>query len=87
MRTVLEWAQSSYELVVIDAPSPGLVSDSIPLMRQVDGVVVVGRVGRDSVGELRRLRVDLAKLRVEVVGVVANFVRGVRGRRYSVSRG
>jgi polysaccharide biosynthesis transport protein len=87
MRRVLEWAQSSYEFVVIDAPSPGLVSDSIPLMRQVDGVIVVGRVGRDSVGELSRLRLDLDKLRVEVVGVVANFVRGARGRRYSVSRG
>jgi polysaccharide biosynthesis transport protein len=87
MLTVLEWAESSYEFIVIDAPSPGLVSDSIPLMRQVDGVVVVGRVGRDSVGELRRLRLDLAKLQVEVVGVVANFVRGVRGRPYSVSRG
>jgi Mrp family chromosome partitioning ATPase len=87
MLTVLEWARSRYEFVVIDAPSPGLVSDSIPLMRQVDGVVVVGRVGRDSVGELRRLRLDLAKLRVEAVGLVANFVRGVRSRRYSVSRG
>jgi Mrp family chromosome partitioning ATPase len=87
MRRVLEWAQSSYEFVVIDAPSPGLVSDSIPLMRQVDGVIVVGRVGRDSVAELSRLRLDLDKLRVEVVGVVANFVRGIRGRRYSVSRG
>jgi Mrp family chromosome partitioning ATPase len=87
MRTVLEWAQSTYEFVVIDAPSPELVSDSIPLMRQVDGVVVVGRLGRDSVGELRRLRLDLAKLRVEAVGVVANFVRGVGSRRYSVSRG
>jgi Mrp family chromosome partitioning ATPase len=87
MRMVLERAQSRYEFVVIDAPSPELVSDSIPLMRQVDGVVVVGRVGRDSVRELRRLRLDLAKLRVEAVGVVANFVRGVRSRRYSVSRG
>ena len=56
-------------------------------MRQVDGVIVVGRVGRDSVGELSRLRLDLAKLRVEVVGVVANFVHGVRGRRYSMRRG
>jgi Mrp family chromosome partitioning ATPase len=87
MRAVLEWAKSSYDFVVVDAPSPGLVSDSIPLMRQVDGVIVVGRLGRDSIGELRRLRVELGQLRVKPAGVVANFVRGGRSRGYSVGRG
>jgi succinoglycan biosynthesis transport protein ExoP len=86
MRAVLEWAKAHYEFVVVDAPSPGLVSDSIPLMRQVDGVIVVGRLGRDSIGELRQLRVELGQLRVKPAGIVANFTRGGTTRAYSVGR-
>jgi polysaccharide biosynthesis transport protein len=75
MRELLRAARSTYDLIVIEAPPPTLVSDAIPLMKQVDGVVVVGRLGRESDPELRELRDELQRFGVTPVGAVANFSR------------
>jgi capsular exopolysaccharide synthesis family protein len=47
MEVLLSVAQSAYDLVVIDTPPLTAVSDAFPLLRKVDGVVIVGRVGRN----------------------------------------
>jgi len=73
MRDLLVAARSHYDLVVVDGPPPTLVSDTIPLMKQVDGVLVVGALGRESDEELRALREELARYGVTPVGAVANF--------------
>ena len=44
---LLSVARSAYDLVVIDTPPLTAVSDAFPLLRKVDGVVIVGRVGRN----------------------------------------
>ena len=48
MREVVVEAQLRYDLVVIDTPPTSVVSDAIPLMNAVSGVIVVGRLGRTS---------------------------------------
>lgn len=73
MRSLLARAHDDYELTVIDGPPPRLVSDVIPLMHQVDGVIVVSRLGQDSREALGRLRTDLRRLGVQPLGIVANF--------------
>lgn len=75
MRSLLADAREQYDLVIVDGPAPRLVSDAIPLMRQLDGVVVVGRIGRDARSDLESLRRELARLDVTRLGVVANFSR------------
>src|SRR5207244_8303063 len=47
MEGVLEEARSTYDLVVIDTPPLTAVSDAFPLLRKVDGVIIVGRGGRN----------------------------------------
>jgi len=83
MRELLAAAMERYELVVIEAPPPTLVSDAIPLMKQVDGVLVVGRLGHESDEELRELREELERFGVTPVGVVANFSRPVSNPYYT----
>ena len=39
------------DVVLIDAPSPGLHTDIGPLARQVDGVLLCMRAGRSSIGQ------------------------------------
>lgn len=80
MTRLLESAEESYELTIVDGPPPGLVSDVIPLMKQVDAVVLVARLGRENSPELRRLRDQLKGLGVEPLGVVANFSRRTSNR-------
>jgi len=79
MRTVLRDAEDRYDLVVIDTPPMSVVSDAIPLIREVSGVIVVTRLGksiRESVTELRK---QLQHLDAPTLGVVVNGFKAERG--------
>ena len=71
MSAVLERARSDYDLVVIDTPPLGAVSDAFPLLDKVDGVVLVGRVGsrRDAADRLHHV---LASSTAQLLGVISN---------------
>ena len=66
---------------MIDTAPMGVVSDAFPLLRKVDGVIAVTRIGvctRDSAAHLRE---QPARLEAPVLGIVANAVKlGRRGR-------
>ena len=48
MREMIVAAEQQYDLMVIDTPPLSAVSDAIPLISQVGGVIVVGRLGKTS---------------------------------------
>ncbi len=75
MESVLEQASADYDLVVVDTPPLSLLADAIPLLRRVDGVIIVGRIGKSSWDAAEQLRDRLEVLRAPVLGVVANRVR------------
>jgi len=72
METVLERARSVYDLVVIDTPPLTVVSDAFPLLRKVDGVVIVGWVGHSRRDVAERLHQVLASSGAPLLGVIAN---------------
>jgi non-specific protein-tyrosine kinase len=72
MEALLERAKSTYDLVVIDTPPLAAVSDAFPLLSKVDGVIVVGRVGRNRRDVAQRLHETLAGAGAPLLGVVAN---------------
>jgi capsular exopolysaccharide synthesis family protein len=77
MRQLITHAESVYDLVVIDTPPTSVVSDAIPLVSEVSGVIVVTRVGRTKRESAHHLRNQLENLRANTLGVVVNSV----GRR------
>lgn len=80
MGVLLEQARSRYDLVVIDTPPLTAVSDAFPLLKKVDGVVIVGRVGRNRRDVAERLHETLAGAGAPLLGVIANgFKAGRRG--------
>ncbi len=80
MERLLEQAKSTYDLIVIDTPPLTAVSDAFPLLRKVDGVVIVGRVGRNRRDVAERLHETLTGAGAPLLGVVANgFKSGGRG--------
>jgi len=81
MRDLLLATARAYDLVVIDTPPMSVVSDAIPLMKSVSGVLVVSRVAQDTRDSARRLRDQLTNLGVRTLGVVVNGVRPANGRR------
>jgi capsular exopolysaccharide synthesis family protein len=72
MESVLEQAKSEYDLVVIDTPPLTAVSDAFPLLGKVDGVVIVGWVGRNRRDVAQRLHETLDGAGAPLLGVVAN---------------
>ncbi len=78
MRDLMRSYHTNYELTVVDGPPPGIVADAIPLAKEVDAVILVARLGKDTGPQLRRLRVELERLGIEPIGVVANFGRRIK---------
>jgi capsular exopolysaccharide synthesis family protein len=74
MQELLVTARAEYDFVVVDAPPLLTVSDAIPLLRHVDGTLVVVSIGKTN---RRRLRVFFATLQQfghQPLGIVANRV-------------
>ena len=83
MESLLERAQSSYDLVVVDTPPLTAVSDAFPLLCKVDGVVIVGRVGRNRRDVAERLHETLSGAGAPLLGVIANGFKARRNAPYS----
>jgi Mrp family chromosome partitioning ATPase/capsular polysaccharide biosynthesis protein len=72
MEHVLEWAAENYDLVLLDTPPLSVVPDAIPLLRRIDGVVIVSRLGKNTRDGAARMREELSSLGAPMLGVVAN---------------
>lgn len=80
MVNLLDQAKTRYDLVVIDTPPLTAVSDAFPLLKKVDGVIIVGRVGRNRRDVAERLHETLTGAGAPLLGVIANgFKSGRRG--------
>lgn len=82
MADVIVELEERYDFVLIDTAPIGVVSDSFPLVRQVDGVVVIvgmSKTTRDSTVDLRQ---QLERLNAPSLGVVANGARTSRAGQY-----
>jgi capsular exopolysaccharide synthesis family protein len=83
MEAVLNQVKLANELVVIDTPPLTAVSDAFPLLRKVDGVIIVGRVGRNRRDIAERLHETLTGAGAPLLGVVANGVKASGSGSYS----
>ena len=72
MRAVIAELERRYTLVVIDSSPVTVVPDSIPILRQVSGVLVVMRESKTTTEGAGRLRDQLAHLGVAPLGLVMN---------------
>lgn len=82
MAELLDHAESIYDLVIIDTPPIGVVSDAIPLVHQVDGVLVISRLGRTRRDHAVRLMKQLRGLNAHILGVVVNGAEPTLGGYY-----
>jgi polysaccharide biosynthesis transport protein len=63
---------------VVDTPPLTAVSDAFPLLSKVDGVIIVGRVGRNRRDVAQRLHETLTGAGAPLLGVVANGFKSGR---------
>jgi Mrp family chromosome partitioning ATPase len=75
-----------FDYVLIDAPSPMEVSDAMPLLSVVDGIVIVARMAHTREVSAHRLTQLLAQSSsAPVIGLVANCVSRAEAQRYGFS--
>ena len=84
MAELLRFAASVYDVVIIDTTPIGIISDAISLVHQVDGVVVVTRLGHSGRDRARSLMTQLRGLGAHILGLVINESTG--GVRYHSHR-
>jgi succinoglycan biosynthesis transport protein ExoP len=75
MGGLLEQVKSTYDLVVIDTPPLTAVSDAFPLLTKVDGVILVGSIGRSRRDAAEGLHRVLEGSGLPLLGVIANNSR------------
>ena len=80
MRTLLRELRERYEIVVIDSPPLGIVSDAISLVSEVSGVLVAGGLGKTTRTGARGFTKQLARLGSQPLGLAANFTATERGQ-------
>jgi capsular exopolysaccharide synthesis family protein len=74
MRQVIKALERAYDLVVIDTPPTSIVPDAIPLVNEVSGVLVVGRLNKTTRDSANHLHQQLENLSADVLGVVVNSI-------------
>lgn len=79
MHALLVQAIHRYDLVVLDTPPTSVVSDAIPLVNRVDGVIAVTRLKKSTRDSIKHLRTQLEQLGAPLLGVVVNGVGSEAG--------
>ncbi|MGH2854831.1 MAG: Wzz/FepE/Etk N-terminal domain-containing protein [Solirubrobacteraceae bacterium] len=86
MAGLLRSAAEDFDHVLIDAPPPLQVSDVLPLLGAVDGIVLVARAGHTREASARRLMQLLARVSsAPVLGVIANCASRAEVEEYGFS--
>ena len=74
MRELIADGERTHDLLVIDTPPTSVVSDAIPLIKQVGGVIVVARLAKTTREAALHLHNQLKNLDARVFGIVVNAV-------------
>lgn len=72
MSNLVRLGEEQYDRVIIDTPPAAVVSDAIPLLTMVSGVVIVVRIQHSRRDAADHLREQLTNLGAPVLGVVVN---------------
>jgi receptor protein-tyrosine kinase len=75
MGDLVDQLTGMYDLIVIDTPPVSVVSDAMPLVPLVSGVVVVSWIGKETRDAAMHLRRELESLSAPTLGVVVNRVK------------
>ena len=80
MHELLLELQQRFQIVIVDSPALGAVSDALALVSEVSAVVIVGGLGRTTRDAGSELSKQFSLLDKKPIGVIANFTESERGK-------
>lgn len=75
MKSLMEQVRNDYDLVIVDTPPVGLVTDAQILSTLVDGVLMVVASGKVKVDAARKAKELLQNVNSNILGVILNRVK------------
>lgn len=72
MKKLLKDLKDKYDMVIIDTPPVGLVTDSAVVSTLVDGTLLVIEAGRPEIGQVQHAKELLDKVDANIIGTVLN---------------
>jgi len=75
MKNFLEIIENEYDIILIDSPPVGTVTDAAVLSTIVDGVILLVSSGKVSIEIARRAKESLRKVSANIIGVVMNNIK------------
>ncbi len=81
MQDLLGSLKDEYDMVIIDSPPVGLVTDAAILSTKVDGVLLVTAAGKTEIEVIKRSQGLLEKVKANIIGVILNKV-DIKGKSY-----
>ncbi len=81
MKSFLDSIKEDYDMIILDTPPIGLVTDSAVLSTIADALMYVVAVGQTDVEVIKTAKESLDKVRANIIGVVLNKIP-IEGRSY-----
>jgi capsular exopolysaccharide synthesis family protein len=81
-RELLEQLHEKYEMIIVDTPPLGPVSDSLVLSQLVDAVILVARAQKTPIKLIRSAISGLERVGAPVIGVILNASNAYSGKYY-----
>ncbi len=75
MKQFIQEIGEHYDLVLLDAPPVGSVTDAAIISTFVDGTILVANSGRVEIGAIKRSKELLDKVGAKIIGVVLNKLK------------
>lgn len=80
MKKFIEFAEANYDVVIIDSPPVSPIADAILLGHLSDGVIICVQAGRTPRDQIIRVRDELLRSNVRVLGILLNNLDEDAGR-------
>lgn len=72
MKQFIQMVSGKYDMILMDAPPVGSVTDAAIISTFVDGTILVASSGRVEINALKRTKEILSKVNANIIGVVLN---------------
>ncbi|MDF2519789.1 MAG: capsular biosynthesis protein [Clostridia bacterium] len=83
MQLFLERLKEDYDMVILDSPPAGLVTDAVVLSSIADGTILVCAAGKTESTVIKTTKQALDKVNANIIGVVMNKVPLKNSKYYS----
>lgn len=87
MREFIKELEKDFDYIIFDTPPVGVVIDSLPLVKQSDGVVLVIKHNSTTYPDLKKIIETINRNNGKILGIIVNNVESVKSHKYGKGYG